>query len=202
MAFLHGLGFGLAMMVFIGPVFFYLLKTSLQHGSRSGMAAAIGIFVSDVTAVVLCYFFARRLFEGGQNEFWLSIIGGTILIVFGLGYIFKPKLPSTKAIKINKSDYATFFTKAFLVNFVNPFVFLIWISIIGVGQNKYDTEHEVVVFLAAALIGVITTDTLKVLGCRYLRKVIEPAFLIKVYRVIGLFIVGFSLRLYWHAATL
>lgn len=166
------------------------------------MAAAIGIFTSDIAAVTLCYFWASKLFEGGQNEFWLSLIGGLILVVFGLGYIFKPKLPTKQKIKIKKADYVTFFTKAFLVNFVNPFVFLVWISIIGLGQSQYHAENEVILFLAAALLGVITTDTLKVIGCRYLRRVIEPHFLLKVYRIIGIVLLAFSIRLFWHAFTL
>lgn len=202
MAFLHGFGMGLLMMFFIGPVFFYLLQTSLHYGSRSGMAAAIGIFVSDVTAVTLCYFWASKLFEGERNEFWLSVLGGAILVIFGLGYIIKPKMPGSKPVKPKRLDYAGFFTKAFLVNFVNPFVFLVWISIIGLANKTYDSQPEVIAFITAALTGVITTDTLKVLGCKYLRKIIEPVFLLKVYRVIGFALILFSFRLFWHAASL
>ena len=106
MSLVQGLLFGLAMMFFIGPVFFYLLQISLEHGTKSGMAAAIGIVTSDATVIVLCYFWASKLFENGtkQNEFWLAIIGGVILVIFGLGYIFKPKLPSSKTVTIKKMD--------------------------------------------------------------------------------------------------
>mgnify|MGYP001281506995 CR=1 FL=1 len=204
MAVVQGLLFGLAMMFFIGPVFFYLLQISLEHGTRSGISAAIGIVISDATVVVLCYFWASKLFENGsqQNEFWLAIVGGIILVVFGLNYIFKPKLPaSTPSVK-KKMDYATFFTKAFLINFVNPFVFMVWIAMIGKAKLSYDSEQEVVMFLCAALLGIITTDTLKVLGSKYLRRVIEPHFLIKLYKGIGILLLLFSLRLFYHAATL
>jgi threonine/homoserine/homoserine lactone efflux protein len=204
MAFLQGLGFGLLMMFFIGPVFFYLLQISLQYGSRSGMAAAIGILISDLSVAAICYFFASNLFENGdqQTEFWLALIGGIILVVFGLGYIFKPKLPSAKPVEIKKMDYATFFTKAFLINFVNPFVFVVWIAMIGKANLTYDTQTEVIFFLIAALLGIITTDTLKVLGSKYLRRIIEPHFLIKLYKGIGILLIAFSLRLFYHAISL
>ena len=147
MAFLHGFGFGLAMMFFIGPVFFYLVQVSLQHGTKSGMAAAIGIFVSDITAVILCYFWAIKLFEAESSKLWLSIIGGVILFIFGLNYIFKPKLPVNQPLSLGTKHYATFFTKAFLINFVNPFVFAVWTAMVGVAKSTYDSNHSVVVFL-------------------------------------------------------
>mgnify|MGYP003694997399 CR=1 FL=1 len=205
MSVVQGLLFGSAMMFFIGPVFFYLLQTSLEHGTKSGIAAAIGIVMSDAIVIILCYFWASKLFENGtqQNEFWLAVVGGIILVVFGLGYIFKPKLPGATTMTVKKKrDYATFFTKAFLINFVNPFVFMVWIAMIGKAKLSYDTEYEVVMFLCAALLGIITTDTLKVFGSKYLRRVIEPHFLIKLYRAIGILLLAFSARLFYHAFTL
>lgn len=204
MAFVQGLGWGLLMMFFIGPVFFYLLQVSLEYGTKSGLSAAIGIVTSDAAVIVLCYFWASNLFENGtkQNEFWLAIAGGIILVVFGLGYIFKPKLPSKKGVTIKKRHYAAFFTKAFLINFVNPFVFVVWIAMIGKANLSYDSESEVITFLCAALLGIITTDTLKVLGSKYLRRVIEPHFLIKLYKGIGILLLLFSIRLFYHAVSL
>ncbi|MFT7591406.1 MAG: threonine/homoserine/homoserine lactone efflux protein [bacterium] len=204
MALFEGLLLGLAMMLFIGPVFFYLLQISLEHGTKSGISAAIGIVVSDASVIILCYFWASKLFknESKQNELWLAIIGGIVLVVFGLGYIFKPKLPANKPISIKKIDYATFFTKAFLINFVNPFVFVVWIAMIGSAKLAYDTEQEVVIFLCAALFGIITTDSLKVYGSKYLKRIIEPHFLIKLYKGIGILLIVFSLRLFYHAITL
>ena len=46
MAFLKGYGIGLAMVIFIGPVFFTLLKTTLKYGMTGGMLAAAGIITS------------------------------------------------------------------------------------------------------------------------------------------------------------
>jgi threonine/homoserine/homoserine lactone efflux protein len=199
-AFLHGLGFGLLMMFFIGPVFFYLLQVSLQHGTRSGMAAAIGIFISDITAVVLCYFWAIKLFENPASKFWLSLVGGIILVFFGLGYIFKPKLPAANQATFKKADYAGFFTKAFLINFVNPFVFAVWTGMIGLAKSTYPSNNQVIVFMSAALLGIITTDSLKVFGSKYLKRVIEPHFLRKLYKGIGVLLIGFSIRLFIEAA--
>ncbi|MCB9261758.1 MAG: LysE family transporter [Flavobacteriales bacterium] len=201
MALWHGLLAGLGMMIFIGPVFFYLLQTSLQYGTKSGLTAAFGIFTSDILAVVVCYQWASVLFEGGENKFWLSIIGGFILVIFGLGYIFKPSIPKDVDIHhVSKGKYASFFTKAFLINIVNPFVFGVWTAIIGLAEKDFGQTNQVKIFMAAALFGVVFTDSLKVLGAKYLRKFIEPTFLRKLYLVIGLLLIAFSIRLFVFAA--
>lgn len=204
MAFLHGLGFGLLMMLFIGPVFFYLVQVSLQYGAKPGIAAALGIFISDVTAVLLCYFWASDLFDTSDTttSIWLAIVGGIILVVLGLNYIYRPSLPAPGELKISNADYATFFTKAFLINFVNPFVFVVWISMISIANANYPGTAESILFLSAVLLGIITTDTLKVLGSKYLRRVIQPHFLLKLYKSIGILLILFSLRAFYHAAKL
>jgi len=76
---------------------------------------------------------------------------------------------------------------------------MVWIAMIGKAKLSYDTEYKVVMFLCAALLGIITTDTLKVFGSKYLRRVIEPHFLIKLYKGIGILLIAFSLRLFYHA---
>ena len=55
MAIWQGFLFGLGMVIFIGPVFFYLMETAINNGTKLGMAAAMGIYISDMVAAVLCY---------------------------------------------------------------------------------------------------------------------------------------------------
>ena len=40
----------------LGPGFFALLQTSIHRGFRAGMCLSIGIFLSDVFVLLLCYF--------------------------------------------------------------------------------------------------------------------------------------------------
>mgnify|MGYP003340062785 CR=1 FL=1 len=48
---------GLSMLLFIGPVFFTLLKSALQHGIKTGVSVAFGIFISDVICVNMLFKF-------------------------------------------------------------------------------------------------------------------------------------------------
>ena len=199
MAFLEGFGVGLAMVVFIGPVFFTLLKSALNYGFWAGMMVALGIFISDVVCVALCSFGAIPFFKNTENQFYLAVGGSIILFGLGLKYLLKPNVNVDEQVKLHAGHYTAYFTKGFLVNFVNPFVFLVWISVIGLGQGKYGAGEDLWIFLGASLLGILTTDSLKVIFADKIKPLIQPKFLLRAYQVIGIVLIGFGVRLVWFA---
>lgn len=201
MAFLEGFGVGLAMVVFIGPVFFTLLKSALNYGFWAGMMVALGIFISDVVCVGLCAFGAIPFFKNPENQFYLAVGGSVILFGLGLKYLLRPNVNVDEQVKLNAGHYTAYFTKGFLVNFVNPFVFLVWISVIGLAQGKYGAGEDLWIFLSASLFGILTTDTLKVVFADKIKPLIQPKVLLRAYQIIGLLLIGFGLRLVWFAFT-
>lgn len=198
MAFLNGFILGLGMVVFIGPVLFTLLKSTLQYGFGAGMSVAWGIFISDVVCVGLCSLGAIKVFENPDNQIWLTLGGIVILLGLGLKYIIKPNVDVEKMVKLSAGDYSKHFVKGFLVNFVNPFVFLVWIGVIGIAQTNYGKGQEMYAFLGAALLGILTTDSLKVMFANRVKKLLQPVILIKLYRGTGILLVAFAGRLVWH----
>ncbi|MFT4525493.1 MAG: threonine/homoserine/homoserine lactone efflux protein [Bacteroidia bacterium] len=197
MAILKGFILGLGMVVFIGPVLFTLLKSTLQYGFGAGMSVAWGIFISDVVCMGLCAFGAVKFFENPENQIWLAVGGTVILLGLGLKYIIKPNVDVDKMVKLSAGDYSKHFAKGFLVNFVNPFVFLVWIGVIGYAQTEYGTGEEMYGFLGASLLGILTTDSLKVVFADRVKNLLKPAVLIKLYRGVGVLLVAFAGRLIW-----
>ena len=201
MAFFEGFLVGLGMIIFIGPVFFTLLKSALTYGFWAGMMVAFGIFISDVVCVILCSFGAIPFFKNPENQYWLAIGGSIILFALGLRYILKPNVKVDTDLKLNAGHYTAYFSKGFLVNFVNPFVFLVWISVIGLAQGKYGAGQELWLFLGAALLGILVTDSAKVIFADKIKKLIQPNILIRAYQVIGVVMLGFGVRLLWFALS-
>jgi len=199
MAFFEGYGVGLAMIVFIGPVFFTLLKSSLQHGFWGGMSVAFGIFISDVVCVALCSFGAIPFFKNPDNQFWLALFGSVILIGLGLKYLLKPSFYThSNGTETQSHRYPTLFTKGFLVNFVNPFVFLVWIGVIGYGRSKFGLSADLAIFLSASLLAILTTDSLKVVFAHRIKNLIRHDFLLRAYQVIGIVLIAFGIRMIWY----
>lgn len=201
MAFLEGFVLGLGMIIFLGPVFFTLLKSALGHGFWAGFAVASGIFISDVLVVLLCSLGAIPFFKDPENQFWLGVVGSIILLVLGFKYMLRPNVSTDADLDLKAGDYTTFLIKGFMVNFVNPFVFVVWIGIIGLGQTRFGAGVELWIFLGSVLLGIFSTDVSKVVFADRIKRFIRPRFLLRVYQLIGVVLILFSFRMMWHVAS-
>lgn len=200
MAFFEGFLVGLGMVIFMGPVFFTLLKSSLQHGFRAGLSVATGIMLSDVMALVLCYYGAATFFENPDNQLWLAVGGSAILFALGLRYLFKKQVAKEQIGSIQAQDYPTYVVKGFLVNFINPFVFVVWIGLVGIGQTNYGSGGEFWVFGTGIIGGIYAQDLTKVVFAHRIARFVRPDILTTAYRIIGGLLLVFAARLLWYAA--
>ena len=200
MPFIDGFIVGFAMIVFVGPVLFTILQISLEKGFIAGLMSAIGVFISDVVCVVICYHGASTFINDSTNDMWISILGTIILLSIGFTYIFKPNLNLKVVDKPSTLSLFTAFTKGFLVNFVNPFVFAVWIAVIGIAQKDYQ-DTDLWIYLLAATFAVLVTDTIKVVLAEKLRPLLNPKNLSKIYKIIGFILVAFGIRVFAHIFT-
>ncbi len=194
MSFIEGFLIGLGMIIFIGPVFFLLLNSSLQFGSRAGVAVALGIISSDVSCVGLCYYGLSAFVTIEQNQFWIGVIGSVIIFGLGVNYLVK-KVTISKDILVQSKGLHSFFLKGFSVNFFNPFVFTVWIGVYNYGIHKYSENRSLFIFIGAVLIGILTTDLLKVFLSRKVKKFISPKRLSIFFKMTGIILICFSIRL-------
>ena len=194
MPILTGILLGLTTLLFIGPVFFYLLKSSIESGFKAGMAVAIGIILGDVICVLLALYGFGSFFESSENQKWLAGLGGVILFVFGLKYFFKPSLESTKTKKNLSRSIIIYGINGFLINFVNPFVFAIWFGFYTLNQSKYE-DDSVVLSLVVTLIVIFTTDILKAYFAQRLSPFLSKKSLLVLFKVFGLIMIAFSIKL-------
>ena len=83
MPILTGILLGLTTLLFIGPVFFYLLKSSIESGFKVGLAVATGIIIGDIFCVLLAVYGFGSYFESTETQKWFAGLGGLILFIFG-----------------------------------------------------------------------------------------------------------------------
>ena len=203
-AVLHGFLLGLGFIVFLGPVFFYLLKHALEKGFWVGFSIALGIVIGDFVCIVICALGAIPFFNNPNNQFWIGILGSFILLGLGVKFILKPETKTTSTIdtlpkKISKANYISYFVQGFLINFINPFVFVIWIGIIGYAESEYgDNKNELFLFLGSALLAILFTDLTKVYFAQKIKKFLTPNFLKRLSQVFGIILIVFGLRVLFY----
>ncbi len=193
-AIFQGLLLGSVLAIQPGPSLFTLIQTSSKKGFKSGFALAIGIFLSDVICVLLAYLGIAQLFDNPNNKMVIGLIGGTLLIVFGLFSIFhKKKEEEEKGIVVKAVNVPLFITKGFFLNILNPSVIFLWILWVGaVSSNKEFTKIHISLFFITTLVVVFVTDVLKAYFANKISKHLSHSILRKISILLGiiLFITG------------
>jgi len=205
-AIVEGIGLGLALAILTGPAFFALLQTSIRNGYKSGIAFAFGVFISDTVLILLSYLGALNLFNDPKNNFVIGIIGGTILIIFGVFNIFQ-KHPLDlkesegeveKLLSKKPSSLPMVVLKGFTINLINPFVILFWIGVVSVETTRYKfSQLDIIVLFSATLFAVLGTDILKAMAAQKITSFLSPNILLWVNRIAGVILIISGVSLIW-----
>ena len=170
---LQGLLLGLTLAILLGPIFVTLTQLAIEKGARAGMVASSGVWVSDFIIITICFLFVQKINTLVQDvifTYWMGLLGGFILIVFGIGAFLNESTIEFKKNKHSTNDYISFWTKGFLVNTVNPFTFVFWIGVISTYVIKEKiTNVEALIFFASIMSVIMITDTLKVFLAKMIR---------------------------------
>ncbi len=199
MPFIEGLGCGLATALLIGPVFFTLLKASLEHGAKGGVAVALGIIVSDILIVMILHSGLARALSDLLNGAWMAIAAGLILAGLGIRYIIAQNDGMNTHARLDGKGALGLFTSGFLVNFINPFVFAVWLGLVIHASSAHPTVQGSTLFLVGALLGIFFTDMGKAVLAPRLKSALSPSVLKKVHVIIGAALVLFSIRAFVYA---
>jgi threonine/homoserine/homoserine lactone efflux protein len=185
MALFTGLLLGLGTLLFIGPVFFYLIKSTLESGFKAGIFVALGIILGDILCLLIALYGSSEFMAQPTFVLWASIIGGTLLLFMGLKYVLKPNLDTTVKGRLQRSSLLVYGINGFLINFVNPFVFAVWFGFVSYTKALYD-NGTALFSLVITLSVIFSTDVLKALFAERISHLIEPQKLKNIFRVFGL----------------
>ena len=191
------LGLTLAFIFGFGPAFFALIQTAVHRGFSSGVLLALGIFFNDLVVVVLAMLGAVSLVRGSENYMLMGIIGGSLLVVFGIFTYRRKQVVTEREEEDNNTPHAlVYVAKGFLLNLANPFVWLFWLSVAVSAAAGYKADtYDLVIFFSGTLGVVLLTDILKVFMASRLTNFLTDKFLILINKVAGvaLFVFGIFL---------
>lgn len=212
-------GLTLAIVLGFGPAFITLIQTSILRGFRSAAWFAFGVFLNDVLMVLLCVLTSIQVVtDDNPTQMLLFCLGaGVILILFGIfTYNKKVKEDSFKGIKErtneiidenregfkdknNTPKWFVFLGKGFVLNILNPFVWIFWFSSVAVTagtMNSGDVKNDklrVLLFFIIVLLTSLSCDLLKAKGASFLKKFFNTKRIRIMNKVIGWGLVLFGL---------
>jgi threonine/homoserine/homoserine lactone efflux protein len=212
---LEGFFLGLTVAIIIGPVMIALLQTSVKYGVRHGIYMATGIFASDLTIVVGSFLGATQIITQPKIHLILGIIGGSVLILFGIATLIR-KVPAEERveaisnIRIRRPGFFSYFFKGYLLNLANPSMWIFWItSVIAINASYGGHSRKVAMFFIGTLTMVLATDILKSILANKLRQISTPQVKIWMNRIVGIlfiiigtFVIGSSVSEYFYGISL
>ncbi len=182
-----------------GPVFFALIKTSIEKGFYAGVSLAGGVPVSDVIYVVLTLYGSSFLALENQYRVYIGVAGSIILFSIGIYYLFK-KVKISYEKTPTKRHYTGYFLKGFFMCILNPSILLYWISVTSgvISIAGQFNPREIFPFYASILVTQFSMDTIKAYYANKLRYRIKEKTILRLNQIAGALIIIFALRLVYN----
>ena len=201
---LKGLLLGFLLAISVGPVIFSIIKHSISHGKLAGYILVAGISVSDILLLLVSHFFTQLFHSLMAHKTAIAIAGSIFLILLGLYTLFFKKITVSSENSLIDREYKThhytgMFFSGFLINILNPAVFLFWFAwTAAIHADAESTpnpaQYQFIVF-ATCLLFVLLTDLMKVFMAAKLRNQLTPKVLRIINKISGIILIGFGISL-------
>lgn len=197
-AILSGLTLGLILVISVGPVVFTIIKQSLNNGREGGFSFIAGVWLSDILLIVISNAFSELVTHVMVYRKMLGVTGSLFLIVMGVFYVFFKKIklhnPEGGLLRFSKREMAKIFSSGFLINTLNPNVFLFWLGTATAFASKYSFDQRILIFSVCLAVN-IASDVIKVLMAGRLRKRLTLHNISLITKVSGTILIGFGVAL-------
>jgi len=176
----------------MGPVFWVLLETSITKGFKAAVAFDLGVMFADVCFIGVCYLGSFQLLEDEQNKQGLFVLGGTILLLYGLfSWINRAKKSKDQPdIQESKENYFGLAAKGFAINILNVGVFIFWGGVTIVSSPASGKSFtSFVLFFSIVLLSYFITDLLKISVANRFKSLLSGKGIVIVNSIISLILV-------------
>ena len=176
----------------MGPVFWVLLETSITKGLKAAVAFDLGVMFADVCFIGVCYLGSFQLLEDEQNKQGLFVLGGTILLLYGLfSWINRAKKNKENLdLQESKENYFGLAIKGFAINILNVGVFIFWGGVTIVSSPASGKSFtNFVLFFSIVLLSYFITDLLKISVANRFKTLLTGKGIVIVNSIVSLILV-------------
>lgn len=195
----EGIILGFTVSLSLGPALVALLQTSIRHGVRMGIFLALGIFTSDLFVVMGAYFGATQVITDQKNHMLFGLIGGIILLIFGIVSLtrkveFDEKVEAVNEIRVKKENIFRYYIKGFILNIANPFLWAFWLtSMIAISSTYRGNRIAISVFFVGTMATILTLDITKCILANKIKITSNPSVKLWINRIVGFIFILFGI---------
>jgi threonine/homoserine/homoserine lactone efflux protein len=205
---IKGLLLGLILSISLGPVIFAILKQSITNGRKAGYLFVAGVSTSDIGLLLIANIFTNIFLLVLDHKAVIAMAGAGFLLLLGLYTLFFKKIKIEYDEKgeekvFRKRDYLGIYISGFLMNTLNPSVFIFWFAwTAAIGASAAETNNPVqykFLVFATCLVFLLLSDLIKVALASRLRPSLTEKNLIWINRLSAIIILVFSAALFFGA---
>ena len=203
MELLLGILCGIALSLFFsfGPAFFSQLQASIHYGYRRAVPFAFGVSAGDVFIVFMMLTVLKNVnMAGVLHNAWVASISCIFIAAMGI-YTFR-KVSSVpqhdgSTIPAVAPRRRTVFLHGFFLNFLNPLIWIYWISVIALISGEMEiSTGDMYLFCVGVLGTTLALDILKCKAASLLHRVITDRLLNIFNKVTGIILIAFAIYLF------
>ncbi|MBS1771624.1 MAG: LysE family transporter [Bacteroidetes bacterium] len=195
-AIVKGLLLGLFMAISVGPTLFAVIRYSMNHSYKAGIAFILGVSLSDIMYVTIANVAAQWLEVMNEHKTTVAYAGAALLIgmgAYGLFDKYKPKRPSSTPMTISGGHYVKIWLSGFLINTINPGVVITWLA--AVTATTGTSNWYRFVLFACCLGLILSVDICKVFLADAIRRKLTLRRILYLHRISAgcIFAIGIAL---------
>jgi threonine/homoserine/homoserine lactone efflux protein len=186
-----------------GPAFFALINTGIKHGYKSGSLLAIGVVMSDfllcLLIIFMVHFGTSNFIQDEKSQRFMGILAGIILIVFGAFHFRQPLPRPEDNIEIILPSARIMVVKGFLLNCLNPAVWLLWLgNVTAVSKALHYSVARMILYFSITLGFVLLVELAKVSASEKLKRVLTAKLMYIINNITGGLLIIFGVVLIYN----
>lgn len=189
---LKGIIIGIVASAPMGPVGILCIRRTIRKGRIYGIATGAGAALSDVIYAIITGYGLSLItpYTSPQNIFWVKLIGGAMLLAFGV-YMYRtgPRASAHPESKTKGSILHNFFT-SFIITLFNPAIIFLFLALFNMLAPFAGSDDPAIILTGYSAI--VAGAMLWWLGLTYAINKMSSSFgdkiMRRINRVIGLIV--------------
>lgn len=134
---IKGMIIGIIASAPMGPVGILCIRRTMRKGRVYGLVTGLGAALSDIFYAIITGIgmsFMMRIIDNDQYNFWLKLLGGIMLFLFGVWTLRSDpkKIARPNRNKKGNGTYFQNFVTGFLLTLSNPLIILLFIAVFNI----------------------------------------------------------------------
>jgi threonine/homoserine/homoserine lactone efflux protein len=195
---LKGIIVGISVSAPLGPLGILCIQRTINKGFLSGFFSGLGAAIADILYASVAGFGISIIADFLKaEEYPIRIIGGILVIVFGVMIFRSNPVKQIRQQKTQKKGYISDLVSGFFITITNPLTIIVFGAVFaGLGLNESSTFKLIIYTLFGIFSGALIWWLSLTIGVNIFRKKIRLRNLYWINKITGILVAVFGIAVF------